>query len=336
MAQVISTFSGCGGSSLGYQLAGNKVILAVEWDNNAVETYKLNFPNTPIYHGDIAKLSVEEIFKLTGIKEGELDIFDGSPPCQGFSTAGKRVMNDPRNYLFKEYVRLLRGLKPKVFVMENVSGMVKGKMKLIFADILKELKESGYQVKARLLNAMYFNVPQSRQRIIFIGVRNDLGLNPNHPKPINKPIGCGKIIKSVTPKTFAPENEKQKEVFKYIKQGKSAIQCCPKNILLKYIPRMVNNKTFIFNAICKRIDPNKVCNTITKTFKEFSGPQIHPYEDRYLAIEELQALATFPNSFKFVGNYKEQYSRIGNTVPPNFMRAIAEHINKEILDKIHL
>lgn len=170
---VISTFAGGGGSSLGYNMAGFREALAVEWDDNAAQTLRLNFPHVPIYHGDIAKLSVEEALRISGLKPGELDVFDGSPPCQGFSTAGKRDFGDQRNQLFKEYVRLLRGLQPKVFVMENVSGMVKGDMKLLFAEILKELKASGYAVKARLLNAMYFGVPQSRERMIFIGVRND-------------------------------------------------------------------------------------------------------------------------------------------------------------------
>lgn len=133
---VISTFAGAGGSSLGYSMAGYRELLAVEWDDNAVQTFKLNFHGVPVYHGDIAKLSVEKVLEMTGLNPGELDVFDGSPPCQGFSTAGKRDMNDDRNQLFREYVRLLRGLMPKVFVMENVSGMVKGKMKLIFAEIL--------------------------------------------------------------------------------------------------------------------------------------------------------------------------------------------------------
>ena len=178
---VISTFAGAGGSSLGYSMAGFRELLAVEWDNNAVETFKLNFHDVPVYHGDIAKLSVDEILSMTGLQVGELDVFDGSPPCQGFSTAGKRQLDDPRNQLFREYVRLLRGLKPKVFIMENVSGMVKGVMKLVFVEILKELKASGYKVSARLLNAMYFGVPQSRQRMIFVGVREDLGIEPSHP-----------------------------------------------------------------------------------------------------------------------------------------------------------
>jgi DNA (cytosine-5)-methyltransferase 1 len=146
----------------------------VEWDENAVETYRLNHHGTPVLHRDIAKVTAQELLDLTGLQPRELDIFDGSPPCQGFSTAGKRQIDDPRNSLFKEYVRLLRGLQPKVFVMENVSGMVKGNMKHVFAIAMRELKASGYQVKCQLMNAMYFGVPQSRQRVIFIGVRNDL------------------------------------------------------------------------------------------------------------------------------------------------------------------
>ncbi len=136
---MISLFAGCGGSSLGYSMAGYRELLAVEWDDHAVETFRLNFPDVPVWHGDIAMLSVEECLRITGLKPGELDVLDGSPPCQGFSTAGKRKMDDGRNQLFQEYVRLLRGLRPKVLVMENVSGMVMGKMKLIFAEIMREL-----------------------------------------------------------------------------------------------------------------------------------------------------------------------------------------------------
>ena len=171
---MISLFAGCGGSSLGYSMAGYRELLAVEWDDHAVETFKLNFPEVPVWHGDIAKLSIEECLRITGLQPGELDVLDGSPPCQGFSTAGKRKMDDGRNQLFREYVRLLRGLEPKVFVMENVRGTVLGRMKLIFAEIMRELKASGYKVSARLMNAMYFGVPQSRQRMIFIGIREDL------------------------------------------------------------------------------------------------------------------------------------------------------------------
>ena len=184
---VISTFAGCGGSSLGYKLAGFHELLAVEWDDNAVKTFKLNFPDVPIYHGDITKLSGAECMRLAGIKAGELDVLDGSPPCQGFSTAGKRKFDDPRNSMFKEFARLVKELQPRIFVMENVTGMVKGCMKQAYLVAIKTLRDCGYQAKGEILNAMYFNVPQSRQRVIIIGVRNDLKVEPSHPKPQGKP-----------------------------------------------------------------------------------------------------------------------------------------------------
>jgi site-specific DNA-cytosine methylase len=170
----ISLFAGCGGSSLGYKWAGGRGLAAVEFNANAAETYRLNFPDTPVLERDIATVMAEELLVLTGLQVGELDILDGSPPCQGFSTAGKRQLDDPRNTLFREYVRLVEGLQPKVFVMENVSGMVKGKMKLFFRTVMQTLKATGYTVRCQLLNAMYYGVPQSRERLIWIGVRPDI------------------------------------------------------------------------------------------------------------------------------------------------------------------
>jgi DNA (cytosine-5)-methyltransferase 1 len=123
-------------------------------------------PETPVLDRDIATVTAQELLDLTGLQVGDLDILDGSPPCQGFSTAGKRVLTDPRNSLFKEYVRLIEGLQPKVFVMENVSGMVKGKMRIVFREIMLALKATGYTVRCKLLNAMYYEVPQSRERLI--------------------------------------------------------------------------------------------------------------------------------------------------------------------------
>lgn len=279
---VISTFAGCGGSSLGYSMAGFRELLAVEWDQNAVDTFRLNFPDVPVYHGDIAALSVDECLKMTGLQPGELDVFDGSPPCQGFSTAGKRNLDDPRNSLFREYVRLLRGLMPRVFVMENVSGMVKGKMKLVFAEILRELKASGYRVSARLLNAMYFDVPQSRQRMIFIGVRDDLGIQPSHPVAQIRGLGISDAI-----------------------------------------PGALASRSMKINPWINHPRP---AATITKTDSDYqlrvAGSIRKP------TLIEVAMLASYPSQFRF---NKDGWARIGNSVPPLFMRAIAEHIRNNIL-----
>ena len=319
---VISTFAGCGGSSLGYSMAGFRELLAVEWDDNAAATFRQNFPDVPVYHGDIAKLSVEECLKRTGIYPGQLDVLDGSPPCQGFSTSGKRMMDDPRNGLFREYVRLLRGLRPKVFVMENVSGMVKGKMKLIFAEILRELKQSGYRVSSRLLNAMYFHVPQSRERMIFIGIRDDLGIKPSHPR-----AECN----GITPReAFAEVQEADRrllpgwliEAAKYIDAGNYNCQS-----IMKAFLRTKGNTSGSQNT--KMLSWGRVSCTLVKLEISCTGI-IHPDGQRYLDSSEIKRIGAFPDQFLFLGNRKDKIARIGNSVPPLFMRAIARHI-REIL-----
>jgi len=281
---VISTFAGCGGSSLGYSMAGFRELLAVEWDNNAVETFQLNFPDVPVYHGDIVKLPAEKVLEITGLEPGELDILDGSPPCQGFSTAGKREFSDVRNQLAFEFIRLLRGLRPKVFVMENVSGMVKGIMKLTFAEILKEFRASGYKVSVRLLNAMYFNVPQSRQRLIFIGVRDDLGIEPSHPEAESRPIGIREIV--------GADASRSMKINPWIYHPRSAA-------------------------------------TITKTDTDYT--LLYGNEIKKPTIDQIKILASYHKDFLFI---RDAWARIGNSVPPLFMRSIACHIYKNILDKI--
>lgn len=317
---VISTFAGAGGSSLGYSIAGYRELLAVEWDENAVETFKLNFHGVPVYHGDIAKLSVSECLKLAGIKAGELDVFDGSPPCQGFSTSGKRMIDDPRNQLFREYIRLLRGIQPKVFVMENVSGMIKGKMKLIFSEIMRELKASGYNVSARLLNAKWFGVPQSRERIIFIGVRSDLNIQPSHPLPTHDLITVRQAISDCN---------KEDDVFAKPMKGEVA------GMMRLCLPGKSLAQTFktskYFNWV--KADWDKPVMTIPKS-TTYSGFTIwHPEENRCLTGIELKRLGGWPDEFKFIGSYINWVNRIGNSVPPPFMRAVAAYVKEKILKK---
>jgi DNA (cytosine-5)-methyltransferase 1 len=192
---AISTFSGCGGSSLGYKMAGFKVLWANEFIPAAQEVYRLNHSSTILDTRDIRIVQPEEILEAIGMGVGDLDLFDGSPPCASFSTAGKREAgwgkikqySDTKQRtddLFFEYVRLLKGVQPKVFVAENVSGLVKGTAKGYFKEILAAFKACGYNVKAQLLDAQWLGVPQMRQRIIFMGVRNDLGLAPVFPTPL--------------------------------------------------------------------------------------------------------------------------------------------------------
>lgn len=194
--KVISTFAGCGGSSLGYRMAGFKVVWASEFVERARLDYLANAaPGTVVDGRDIRKVDPLEVLETVGLKVGELDVLDGSPPCASFSTAGKREAHwgKSKKYsdveqrtddLFFEYVRFLKAMRPKMFVAENVSGLVKGTAKGYFLQILAAMKAAGYRVEARLLDAQWLGVPQTRQRIIFMGAREDLDLQPAFPQPL--------------------------------------------------------------------------------------------------------------------------------------------------------
>lgn len=290
-----STFAGCGGSSLGYKWAGGHGVFAVEFDDNAVETYRLNFPGTPVLHRDIATVTAEELLELTGMAVGQLDILDGSPPCQGFSTAGKRQIHDPRNSLFMEFVRLIDGLQPKVFVMENVSGMVKGKMKWVFRQIMLALKATGYHVRCKLLNAMYFNVPQSRERLIWIGVRDDIGQEPTFPDAQSRPMAVREV--------------------------------CP-NI----VKQASNN-----SGVRTWRSSGRPANTLTRSGAgKYSGMCIDKSgNERPFTTNEIKRIASFPDEFEFAGGDADKWARIGNSVPPRFMQAIAEHIRDNVLTPVN-
>ena len=192
---VVSTFSGCGGSCLGFEMEGYTVLWASEFVKAAQETYRANHPKVILDMRDIRTVKPEEILKAIGKRKGDVDVFEGSPPCQSFSTAGKRQKSWGKinNYsdhrqrsddLFFEYARLVKGIQPRVFVAENVSGLVKGVAKGYFLEILAALKACGYRVRAKVLDAQWLGVPQMRARVIFVGVRNDLKLEPVFPKPL--------------------------------------------------------------------------------------------------------------------------------------------------------
>ena len=314
---VISTFAGCGGSSLGYKWAGFTELLAIDFDKNAHETFKLNF-NCPAWMRDIKEVTGKEILDFCQIKQGELDVLDGSPPCQGFSTAGKRQVNDTRNDLFKEFVRLIIELQPKVFVMENVSGMMKGAMKGRFNEILRDLKATGYNVKCKLMNAMWYNVPQSRERLFFIGVKNDLGKEPVFPKPNDRVTTFKEAVKNIKQNILPP---KLSPCFlpwvNKMKEGQSVAD--------------VSGMNKHFQTA--RIYSNRVCPTITKVIGSIGfGSLIHPRENRVLSESELLRVCSFPDKYKLTGKYQDKKARIGNAVMPKMMQAIAETIKTEILN----
>jgi DNA (cytosine-5)-methyltransferase 1 len=187
--RLVSTFTGAGGSCLGFRMAGYRTLWASEFVEAARDTYAANFPDVPVDERDIRDVTARQVLRRAGVKKGELDVLEGSPPCASFSMAGKRQRHwgEVRPYsetsqrtddLFWEFGRLLDGVKPRCFVAENVPGMARGVAKGYFLEILAHLQRCGYRVEARILDAQWLGVPQRRQRLFFVGVRDDLGVDP--------------------------------------------------------------------------------------------------------------------------------------------------------------
>lgn len=362
---VVSTFAGAGGSSTGYRMAGYRVLLANEFVPVAQESYAANMgPHTYLERRDIKQVSADDVLAACGLRAGDLDVFDGSPPCQAFSTAGRREKGwgTEKNYehgvsqkneeLFFDYIRLRDGLMPKVFVAENVSGLVKGTAKGFFLEILRELKR-GYRVTVPLLDAQWLGVPQARQRIVFIGVRDDLGLDPPTIEPLpyrysvrdalpwlEKVVhdtsgiyGAGDITNRPSPtitngigglnsvhfKVNGPVVEMETDISRYA-IGVEYDKLNPGQQSDKY-----------FNLI--RVDPEQPCPTIMSCSGKFKSAAsvVHPVEKRKFSILEVKRLCGFPDDFVLKGSYAQQWERLGNSVPPVMMRAVAEAIRDRVL-----
>ena len=344
---VISTFSGCGGSSLGYKMAGYKVLWANEFIPAAQETYRANHGGTFLNTSDIRKVTPEDIFRDTGLKKGELDLFDGSPPCAAFSTAGKREAGwgKVKKYsdtmqrvddLFFEYSRLLEGLQPKTFVAENVSGLVKGTAKGYFKEILKTLRDCGYRVSAKVLDASWLGVPQARQRLIFIGVRNDIGLEPVHPKPLSYQYTVRDALPWIVKQRFAKgfEGEEYRDTLNGPSSTIGASPATGCNINGgggKVIAKVIHDTGGQWSLGNVTDCPSP---TVTANGEGQLYTVSEKFEKRRFTIAELKRICAFPDDFILTGSYAQQWERLGRAVPPVMMYHIAKTIQTEVLEKI--
>lgn len=366
--KVISTFSGAGGSCLGYRMAGYRVLWASEFIPAAQEVYKLNHPDSVLDTRDIRQVQPQEILDAIGLSVGEIDIMDGSPPCASFSTAGKREAGwgKVKNYsdtkqrtddLFFEYSRLVKGLQPKVFIAENVSGLVKGTAKGYFKLILQELRDCGYTVSARVLDAQWLGVPQMRQRLIFCGVRNDLveqyGVKPAHPLPLpyqytvrealpwvlqmRKGGGFGDYsfepADRITRDTVGtqPSSGNNKDNTAFVVEAETDIsRYAIGDEWEKLKPGEKSDK--YLNLVKPDLERPSPC--VTQTGSNQSAASVtHPTEKRKFSIAELRRICAFPDDFQLTGTYAQQWERLGRAVPPVMMSHIAKTVQTEILDK---
>lgn len=173
MKTAISLFAGAGGCSLGFQQAGYNIKLAIDNNPDAVLTYQTNFPNTLCWQRDITSVSAQDILDAIDMPAGELDFLIGGPPCQGFSSAGARFWDDPRNTLLKQYVRLLEGIQPKWFLMENVEGLLTADHGRYIFEVMRGFIDAGYHVRLHKLYADWYGLPQKRKRVFIVGSRHN-------------------------------------------------------------------------------------------------------------------------------------------------------------------
>lgn len=353
---VISTFSGGGGSSLGYRLAGYRVLWANEFVPAAQDTYNANkAPYTILDGRDIRTVTGKDILEAIGLQEGELDILDGSPPCASFSTAGKREQGwgKVKKYsdtaqrvddLFFEYSRLIGEIKPKTFIAENVSGLVKGSAKGYFKWILGALKANGYRVEARLLDAQWLGVPQARQRVIFVGVREDIGLDPVHPDPLPYRYS----VRDAIPWIISQGDNAGfgKGAMREASVPSPTIGASPQTGNGKFPPSIIEAETDISRyAIGAERDHRGAFGnggditdlpapTILGTSVGTHHMKYSETEKRKFSIAELKRVCSFPDDFNITGTYAQQWERLGRAVPPVMMQHIAAAVRDKVLNRI--
>ena len=328
---AISTFSGCGGSSLGYKMAGFRVLWANEFVEAARDSYAANAPDTILDGRDIRTLTAQDVLDAIGMQRGDLDLLDGSPPCASFSTAGKRARDwgkekaysdttQRTDDLFFEFVRLLDGLQPRAFVAENVSGLVKGVAKGYFIEILAAMKACGYKVTAKLLDAQWLGVPQQRQRIIFIGVRNDQEGVPTHPRPLPYRYTVRDALPHISGFEAGGFAEPVYIADADFKPYQTVGASPPSTGSGRATKVMIENANGYNGHALYGIDQPM------QTVQQSRPVNVEDGGMRKFTIAELRRICGFPDDFILTGSYAQQWERLGRAVPPVMMSHIARSV----------
>lgn len=315
--KVVSLFSGSGGLDLGF-LATKRVdiLLANDFNKFACESYKLNI-------GD--HIICQDIRDLKKIPKSNILI--GGPPCQGFSTANpNRSFDDPRNWLFKEYARILKESAPEIFVMENVSGMVTLEKGEVLKIILHELESIGYNVQFKILNAKNFETAQSRRRTIIVGTRKKLKSKYIYPCPVIEPplFGKYKTVGDVLNNPPLNSNSTNHEISNLSELNQRRIAFIPPGGSLKDCPKELQNNSDLKRAM-RRLHFDEVSPTIVHNNNDH---YYHPKENRRVTIREMARIQGYPDDYFFCGPKSEQSRQVGNSVPV----PLAYHIAKSIIN----
>lgn len=350
--RILDLFSGAGGFSCGFEMIpGFSTEVAVDFDKKAINTFQLNFPNTKCICGDICNNETKEEIIKHSMKRN-VNMIIGGPPCQGFSAKGKKLgLNDPRNFLFLEYIDIVKRLKPEIFIIENVKNMASTANGFFINQIYEKFIELGYTLNHSIVKASNFGVPQNRERTIIIGTTSTKKItiplkNNNSITTVRDAISDLSYLNSgegeyetdyITPPTSEYQKEMRKNSNKlYNHQATQHSEIAINK--LKLIPPE-GDKTFmpkeylgnqLFASTWSRLIWDKPSPTIDTRFDTPSnGRNSHPFLHRAITPREAARIQSFPDTFIFYGNKVSIRKQIGNAVPPLLAKAIGEHIQKE-------
>ena len=332
--KVVSLFSGGGGLDLGFIEAGYDIVWANDNNYDAVETYKTNIGNHIVW-GDINNLNVKDIPKA--------DVVIGGPPCQSFSLAGKRHTEDKRGQLVWKYIEIIKHIKPKAFVFENVTGLLSAKNSkgnLIINLLKNEFLAIGYKVELQVLNAADYGIPQNRYRVFYVGIKNKKFI---FPEPFDYKLTAKDGIsdlKGATQEKYGsePQNEYQKamrgnatkplnqDYTTHTEKTISIISQVPDGGNIRDLPEEVWHVRK-YNKAFERMGTFKPSNTIDTGHRNY----FHYSEPRIPTVRESARIQSFPDSFEILGTRGSQYKQVGNAVPPMLSKIIAERIKLELL-----
>lgn len=329
---TIELFAGAGGLALGVERAGFNTLGLIEFDKDAAETLKHNRPNWRVIHDDIANISKLDLEDYFNLKKGELDLLSGGAPCQSFSYAGNRLgLEDARGTLFYHYATFLRKLQPKMFIFENVKGLRSHDEGRTYKTILDIFEQEGYTItrdQIRVLNAWDYGVPQKRERLITIGIRNDLAnqIHFEFPKPHEyKPV-LRDILLDCPQSEGATYSAYKKSIFEMVPPG-GYWRDIPEDIAKEYMKScwdMGGGRT----GILRRLSLDEPSLTVLTSPSQKQTDRCHPLEARPFTVRENARCQTFPDDWEFCGSVSQQYKQVGNAVPVNLAYEIALKIRE--------
>ncbi|RIY32763.1 DNA (cytosine-5-)-methyltransferase [Psittacicella hinzii] len=327
----IELFAGAGGLALGLEQAGFAHLGLVELDKDAVNTLRTNRPQWKVVAEDIAEIASRDLEQEFGIAKYELDVLSGGSPCQSFSYAGKRLgLEDVRGTLFYHYATFLKKLQPKMFLFENVRGLLSHDKGRTFQTILDIFSEQGYQVVYQVLNAWDYGVAQKRERLIVIGIRNDLADKISFTYPSKhdyKPV-LGDILQDVPLSLGAKYTPKKASIYALVPPG-GYWRDIPEDIAKDYMKScwdMEGGRT----GILRRLSMEEPALTVLTSPQMKQTDRCHPVEVRPFTVRENARIQSFPDDWQFTGSMAAQYRQVGNAVPCN----LAKEVGLSLIDTL--